>query len=247
MRCFAAIATLLFACQGAFWYHTHDALPEMGIVPDVPGRETVQALSLGDSQAFFRLLGLRIQNAGDTFGRFTPLREYDYNKLYHWFRLLDTLDHRSHYIPSMATYYFSQSQNREDVRYIIDYLLEHTEGRVEEKWWWLVQAIYLANHKLEDEQLALTIARRLEGDHKIPLWARQMPAFVLEKQGEFDAALKIIEHIIQSEEEIKQGELNFMRYFVEERLGKLNQLTEAFDARQAELDAQQEPANQEAD
>lgn len=243
MRITIAISVILMALQVVFWWHTRKIVPDMSIVPDVPGEETVQALSLGDDQFFFRLLALQLQNAGDTFGRFTALKEYDYNKLYHWFRLLDTLDDQSNYIPSMATYYFSQTQNVADVKYIVDYLLEHAGHRVEQKWWWIVQAVYLANHRLEDKELALEIAHYIKPEYDIPVWARQMPAFVHEKRGEFDAALKIIENIIDSQSELDRGELNFMHYFAKERLGKIEALKDKIDARRQALKKQHIPEN----
>jgi hypothetical protein len=58
----------------------------------------------------------------------------------------------------------------------------------------------------------------------IPLWARQTPAFLHEQRGEMDEALHIIDSILSNTDDIKQGELNFMRYFVEERLGKLEEM-----------------------
>ena len=241
MRKFIALAVILCGLQGAFWYKTHSIVPDMSIVPDVPGEETVKALSLGDEQFFFRLLALQLQNAGDTFGRFTALNKYDFNKLYHWFRLLDTLDDRSNYIPSMATYYFSQTQHKPDVKYVVDYLIEHAAHRPEQKWWWLVQAIYLANHKLENPDLALEIANYLKGDHSIPLWARQMPAFIHEQRGELDDALLIIENLLADEESLTQGEFNFMRVFVEERLEKMQEAKAAFERAQKSLKAKQPP------
>ncbi|MEJ0010471.1 MAG: hypothetical protein WDN72_08230 [Alphaproteobacteria bacterium] len=164
--------------MGASWNHTRHIMPEMGIVPEVPGERTVRALSFGDDEAFFRLLALSIQNSGDTFGRFTALYKYDYNKLYHWLHLLDGLDNESDYLPSMASYYFSQTQNIEDEHYIVDYLDEYTEGRAKEKWWWVTQAAYLANHKMHDTDRALKLAERLQGVKGIPIWAQQLPAFI---------------------------------------------------------------------
>lgn len=220
IACFACTLAL----QAGYWYKTRDIMPEMKIVPDVPGEATVKALSLGDEQAFFRLLALNVQNAGDTFGRFTALYKYDFNRLYHWFRLLDALDDRSDYVPTMATYYFSQTQHRPDVRYIVDYLVEYADGRVKEKWWWLVQAVYLANHKLADKDLALQIANRLRGVTGIPLWAQQMPAFIHEQRGEMAEAAAIMEGILKDEKSFTQGELNFMYYFLKDRTDHLEQM-----------------------
>lgn len=214
------IFLLLCAAQLLFWSQSRHILPNMAVVPDVPGKEVVKALSLGDEQFYFRFLAMRIQNAGDTYGRFTPLKDYDYSKLAKWFALLDTLDRRSNYIPTLATYYFSQTQNVPDVRYIVDYLADHARGRVEQKWWWLIQAIYLANHKLEDKDLALQVGKPLIDARTIPLWARQFPAFIYEQKGEPQQALYVMTHVMEGyeQEALSCGEYNFMKYFIEERL-----------------------------
>jgi hypothetical protein len=215
-----ALLLCFLALQVTFWANTRHIQPDMGIVPEVPGKETLQALTFGDDQFYFRIMAFTLQNAGDTFGRFTALRFYDFNKLYHWFTLLDTLDARSNMMPSMATYYFAQTQNTPDVRYIVDYLYAHGTRDVEHKWWWLLQSIYLATHKLHDLDLALKVAKPLQNAH-VPVWAREMTAVVHEKRGEMEDALAIMETIKANVENIPDSELNYMTYFVKERLGKL--------------------------
>jgi len=227
------VLMLCLVGQGAFWAHSRAIMPAMSIVPDVPGERTVHALSFGDEEAFFRLYAFNIQNAGDTFGRFTALYKYDFNKLYHWFHLLDRLNNQSNYLPAMGSYYFSQTQNPNDVRYIVDYLDEYTDGRAKEKWWWVVQAVYLAQHKLKDLDRAAKLAERLRGVRGIPIWAQQMPAFVYEKRGEFDAALAIMEDILKHPEDFSQGELAFMRHFIDERIHRLDEVKEELDAAKA--------------
>ena len=226
----AVLLLLVFmGLQGAFWWHSHKIRPEMGIVPDVPGEQTVHALAFGDDEAFFRLYALGLQNSGDTFGRFTALYKYDFNKLYQWFNLLDKLNNESNYLPAMATYYFSQTQNPSDTSYIVDYLDNYTKDRAKEKWWWVVQGVYLAEHKMENLERAGALAERLRGVQGIPIWAQQMPAFIHEKRGEFGEALAIIEEIAKHPENYSQGELNFMRYFVDERLGRLDAVKAEFE------------------
>jgi hypothetical protein len=217
---YAGLALLIFLQLG-FWWQTKDMRPEMGIVPDVPGKEAVQALSFGDKEFFFRVLAFNLQNAGDTFGRFTSLRYYDMNKLFHWFNLLDDLNAKSNMMPAMACYYFGQTQNTPDVRYIVDYLYTHATRDVANKWWWLVQSIYLAQHKLNDMDLALKITQPLMSKG-VPVWAQQMLAVVHEKRGEMESALEIMESIKNNAEEIPDADLKFMRYFIEERIGALD-------------------------
>lgn len=236
MRRVLLLFVVFLSLQGLFWNHTRAIKPEMGIVPDVPGERTVRALSFGDEEVFFRLLALNIQNSGDTFGRFTALYKYDFNKLYHWFHLLDGLNNQSNYLPSMAAYYFSQTQNPSDVRYLVDYLDEYTDGRAKEKWWWVVQASYMAAHKMNNSERALELANKLNGVRGIPIWAQQLPAFLHEERGEFGEALAIIEGVLKHPEDYTQGELNFMRYFVDERLNRLNEVEAQIKEIQKEKD-----------
>ncbi|MDE3017239.1 MAG: hypothetical protein KGI29_10050 [Pseudomonadota bacterium] len=214
---------LFVAAQFGYWWRTHGITPDFGIVPDPPGRAALHAMSFGDDEFYFRSLALMIQNAGDTYGRFSPLRYYDFSKLYLWFNLLDELDSRSNMIPSMACYYFSQTQNTPDVRYVVDYLYAHSTRDVAHNWWWLVQSIYLAMHKLHDMDLALKVAKPLVNPD-VPAWAQQMTAVVYEKRGEMDDALSIMETIKKHAKEITPADLAYMRYFVEERLYRLKQL-----------------------
>jgi hypothetical protein len=219
LRLYGALAALLLL-QVGFWYQVKDIKPDMGIVPDVPGRQTVRALAFGDDQFFFRVLAFQLQNAGDTYGRSTALRYYDFNKLYLWFTLLDDLDARSNIIPSLATYYFSQTQNTEDVRYVVDYLYTHATRDVPHKWWWLLQSIYLSMHKLNDMDLALKVAKPMVNP-EVPAFAQQMAAVVHEKRGEMEDALQVMRIIQDNAKEIKDADLKYMTYFVEERLKKL--------------------------
>lgn len=213
------------AMQLGYWYNTKGIVPEMGIVPDVPGRQAIHALTFGDDQFYFRILTFNIQNAGDTFGRSTSLRYYDFNKLYHWFNLLDELDPKSNMVPAMATYYFSQTQNTEDVRYVVDYLYTHSVRDVGAKWWWLVQSIYLAMHKLNDNDLALKVSAPLV-NKAVPVWAQQMAAVVREKRGEMEDAYNIMQTIKEHAEkdDIKDMDLKYMTYFIKERLHKLEKI-----------------------
>ncbi len=213
---------LLLALQASYWWQARPYKPDLTIVPNVPRLEAVKAISMGSEELYFRLLALTLQNFGDTFGRVTALKDYDFSKLSRWFALLDGLNTKSDMIPALASYYFGQSQRTEDVRYIVDYLYAHSMRDVKKKWWWLVQCIYLASHKLKDEPLTLKVARPLL-DPDVPAWAQQMLAVVYEKRGEMEDALKIMEVISKNAKEITDKDLKFMRVFVEERIKKLDE------------------------
>ena len=222
MRRILPLFLVALALQFTFWWHTVDYKPRMEVVPNVPSAIAVKALSFGDKQFYFRVLGFQLQNFGDTFGRFTPLFQYDFNRLERWFRLLDTLDNTSDYIPTMASYYFSQTQHEKDTIHVVNYLRDHTEGRLDKKWWWRAQAVYIANHKLNDHDLALQLALPLVRTPNVPPWVNQLAAFIYEEKGEFQSAYTIMKDVEDHSKNLTPGELRFIKYFVEERLKALN-------------------------
>lgn len=218
----SVLFALTLALQGAFWWQTHRIRPYMEVVPASPGRAAMRALSFGDDEAAFRVVAINLQNFGDTFGRFTPLYRYDYARLYDWLSLADSLNKQSDFFPTLTGYYFSQTQYKPDIEFLVTFLREHAAGQEKKKYWWLAQAAYLANHILGQKELALDIARPLSDMQDIPFWARQLPAFIYEDLGEMEAAAKIILEVQKHAEEIPPGELNYMRYFVEERIHALD-------------------------
>jgi tetratricopeptide (TPR) repeat protein len=213
------IATL--SAQIFFWSKTNHIKPDMIIVADPPKIETATLLSLGDTQFYFRFLTLKLQNSGDSWGRFTALKKYNYEKLAAWFYLLDEFDEKSNFVPSIASYYYSQTQTPADTIHIVNYLRKHAHKDIRNKWWWLYQATYIANYKLKDKKLALELAYELNqmpADIDAPLWVRQMVAFIHEKEGEYEAAKTIIVEILENNKDFTNGELNFMSYFLTDRL-----------------------------
>jgi len=218
--------TLLF--QILFWQKvTKNISPNFDIVPPAPNKYLTEVLSLGDKEFLFRVLGARLQNSGDVFAGFAALKRYDYPRIYNWMKLLDTLNSESNFIPSLASYYYSQTQNTPDTKYVIDYLDEHASKNIDKKWWWLFQAIYVAKKNLKDEDRALELAYKLSTNNAkdAPFWTKQMPAFIYKDQGEDCLAFRIIEKTFNEAKknkiEVKPEDINFMRFFINQRIENL--------------------------
>ncbi len=200
---------------------------ELEIVPQVPSQEILKASSFGDDQLGFRYYGYMLQFAGDGFGRVTPLKDYDYSKLYKWWKLLDSVDSKSDLIVNMVAYYFSATQKpKEQVPYVVKFLEEHSDKDPEAKWWWYGQAVYLANYRMEDTKTALRIAKKLASlpkEYDLPIWARQLEAFIYEKKGEYQQACDIIINVLDNynDSKLDEGELNFIYHFITERIGAI--------------------------
>ena len=216
IRLFLVIALI---AQITFWDSVKDIKPNLEVTPEIPTVNQTAAFSLGDEQAYFRMKTMELQMAGDTFGRTTALKDYDFPLLKKWFFYLDELDSRSNFTPSIAAYYFSRTQNPPDVIYPLDYLEAHADRDPPNKWWWYSQAIYLANSVLKDKPRALQIAKKLRAvEADMPMWARQMEVFMHEDLGDKDTAEAIMCEVFENFTEIPELERNFMMHFFEERL-----------------------------
>jgi hypothetical protein len=99
--------------------------------------------------------------------------------------------------------------------------------------------VYLALHKVKDQAMALEVAEPLKGVRGIPAWAQQMPAFVHEKRGEFEDAYRIMTNILEHEDTLDQGELNYIRYFLKERVERLEEAEAMLKAREEALQQQE--------
>ena len=217
----ALIAVLVaLALQVAFWSQTRHLRAGWEGVPPAPSRAVARALALGDNQFLYRTATYTLQNMGDEGGRVTPLTDYDYVRLGRWFALLDGLDPESDYLPVLAGYYFGATQKTGDVRVVVDYLARLAARDPGRNWRWYVHAVFLARHRIGDMELALSLAERLAAIEApgLPVWTRQMPAFVLADLGENEAARAIIEAILLTDPNLAPAEINFMQDFLETRL-----------------------------
>jgi hypothetical protein len=224
-----------FILQVGFWYKTEKIKPSFEIVPPAPSRYLVEAASFGDKEFLFRTLGLRLQNSGDVFAGFVALKNYDYSRIYQWLKTLDSLNEKSNFAPSLASYYYAQTQNKSDTRYVVDYLEERADRDIDQNWWWAFQAIYIAKNNLYDMPRALKLAEKLSQNNakNAPLWTKEMPAFIYAEMGNNCMAFAVIEKLLQESQngarQISVEEMNFMRYFINERLNKLK--AQKFDPR----------------
>ena len=212
--------------QLIFWNYTKNIKPEFEILPKPISPKYAKLISFGDDEFLFRSLSIRIQNSGDIYAGFTPLKFYDYQKLHDWFIFMDNLNGTSNQIPSLAAYTYSNINDNEKLNHLIDYLEYRGNSNIDENWWWVFQAIYLAR-KIGDQDKALKLADLLakNKDPKAPLWTKQVSAFIHAKNGNgclaFFAIQNVIKDLNHKNVEISVDDISFMRYFINVRLKKL--------------------------
>lgn len=212
---------LMLAAQISLAAFLHHVRPPSSVLPRLLPAHILRFFSFGDEQLTFRSLGLVLQNAGDSGGRFTPLKDYDYALLADWFARLDQLDMQADYIPALAAYYYALTPKTEDIRHIVTYLSRHAMRDPAEKWRWLVQAVMLARYRVKDQAWALRLAQDIRHlpPQTVPLWTRQLEAFVLDDLGQSEAAAMVMRVLLHTEESrIPPQEKAFMLRYIDTHL-----------------------------
>lgn len=205
-----------------FWCGSKDVYERWSGVPPVPTRSGAITMTLGDPQFSYRTLALTLQNLGDVGRDVTPLKDYNYPELGKWFRLLFSLDPVSDHVPMIAAYYFGATKVPKDVAVVVDFLSIAGAIPVGDKWRWLAHAVYLAQHRMYNLDLALKLAyelAKMPNSGEMPQWARQMPAFVLQKKGDREAARALMENMLVMQKNLQPNEINTMKSFLTDQLG----------------------------
>jgi len=191
-------------------------------IPEPPSRPAAKAMLLGDEQFSYRTLSLAIQNMGEVAGKSVSLRNYNYNRLTNWMYLLGAMDPHSNFVPFLASYYFSNVQDPDKLRHLVEFLAHTGEQPGENKWRWLGQAIAIARFDMNDQALALELAQELAAigrEQDLPAWTLQMPAFIMREQGDKQGAYELMFNILQSSADtLPPEELFFTRDYICARL-----------------------------
>jgi len=216
---FALVIAL--AANIMFWLNLRDMQAQWSNVPPAPKEQVAAFYGLGDETFAYRINALMLQNLGDTGGRVTMLRDYDYNLLSSWFFLQDKLDPKSDFMPHLAAYYFGNVQEPEKYRPVLEYL-KMVGARPEGiKWNWLYFAVYYASHKLNDLDKALELANVLAQtkNPNVPDMVRNMAAYVMNAKGtKREAYIMLVESLKENMHKMKPESILSTRAFICEQI-----------------------------
>ncbi len=210
----------LTGCIGLFLTTSH-LQSKWTNVPPPPGKLSAAGAGLGDTLFAYRSFGIILQNMGDYGGRTTSLRDYNYDNLGGWFMLLHSFDPKSDFLPYVASFYYGGlDTNTEKLKPLVDYLEIAGNSTQGEKWRWLAQAAYIARFKMNDLGRSLELARKLSNlDADIPMWARNMPANVLNARGEKQAAYEMLLSILKDRhDKMNANEINATKAYICEQI-----------------------------
>ena len=139
------MALVLTSALAVYTYKMRETWPGL---PTASSESAALFYGYGDVQLSYRNIGLMLQNAGDTGGRVTNFKDYNYQMVEDWLWLTDKLDPLSNYVPGLAAYYFGAAKKPGQLAHLVDYLahvgLNTDVDSGSEHWRWLAHAIFLA-------------------------------------------------------------------------------------------------------
>ena len=189
-------------------------------LPPAPSIRTLRLASFGEPVALAKGLMLYLQAFDYQSGTKIPYRDLDYDRLEAWLARILELDPQGQYPLLAASRLYAEVPVEAKQRSMLEFVYQQFLLDPNRRWPWLAHATVIAKHRLHDLPLALRYARAIQGSATaadVPLWAKQMQAFILEDMNELEAARLVIGGYIQSGQVKDPGELKFL----DERLKEL--------------------------
>ena len=189
-------------------------------LPSAPGIRILRLASFGDPLALAKGLMLYLQAFDYQSGTKVPYRDLDYDRLEAWLAGILELDPQGQYPLLAASRLYAEVPVEAKQRSMMEFVYRQFLLDPNRRWPWLAHVTVIAKHRLHDLPLALRYARAIQHNATapdVPLWARQMEAFILEDMNELEAARLVIGGYLQSGEVKDPGELRFL----DERLKEL--------------------------
>lgn len=211
-------AALLSAALG---YHTYKMKEIWPGVPPTPSESAALFYGYGDRELTYRNIAMMLQNAGDTGGRTTNLKDYDYQTIEDWLWLSNKFNNKAGHIPTLAAYYFGAAKENDQLKHLVDYLAHVGLDNQNERWRWLAHAVFLARFKLEDQPRALELAQKLASisDEHMPGWTKVMPAYVMNTMGNKKEARDLFLLILADPNSFSdQADINQSCWYINENL-----------------------------
>ena len=197
------LVLLLVASAAQLGWRWHRPAPEASAqdLSAPPSVAVLRVLAGGDEIALARLLMLWLQAFDNQPGVSVPFSQLDYGVVTQWLgRILD-LDPRGQYPLLSAARVYANVPAREQKVAMFEFVHRRFLEDPDRRWPWLAFAAIDAKHQLRDLPLALRYAEALT-EHAtgagVPAWARDMTVVVREEMGEYESALYLVHHLLES-------------------------------------------------
>lgn len=191
---------------------------------------TYRAVAIGSEQLLGHLLAIRLQLHDNQAGQHFRYSLMDYDRLIAWLEQISDTAPGTEYPLLLASRIYSQTGNRERLRLIIAFIERRFAENPQLHWRRLAEASLLARHRLGDLELALRLAERLAQQPEsvvMPHWARDFEFLLLAELSEYEAAIAIIQALLESGSVRDVDERRFLREKLLEFRQKLSESQQA--------------------
>lgn len=185
-----------------------------------PSATTLRLVSFGDPMPVAKLLMLFLQSFDQQADNQIRYQAMDYDRLTLWLKRILELDPGGQYPLLLASHVYAEVPDPARQRIMLGFIAEAFFADPEKRWPWLAHATYIAKHQLRDLPLARRYAAAIQQHvhgSGVPLWVKQMEAFILEDMNELEAAKIMIGGYISSGQITEPSELRML----EERLKQI--------------------------
>lgn len=190
-------------------------------LPEPPRVEVLKAMARGSERLSSYVYILIIQLHDNQKGENLSYRHLDYDRLQRWLKVIYQMNPQSDYPGFLATRVYSQVEDKQKIRKMIELVQELFEINPGQHWRRMTEACLLAKHQLQDLNLALEIAEKLANlpvSMNLPFWARDMRLILLDELSQHESAILLISSMLQSGVEDEDE-----RLFLQARLLKIQQ------------------------
>ena len=175
---------------------------------------TYRSLAMGSDHLLSYLLAIRLQLHDNQAGKHVRYERMDYAVLVRWLEQIDQLNTNSEYPVMLAARVYSQVNDQQRLRVIIDYVQTQFAKNPQLHWRRQAEAIVIAKHRLGDLTLALALAEQLSNQPAhivMPQWARDMQFLILAELNEFETGIALITALLQSGSITDADEKRFLK------------------------------------
>jgi hypothetical protein len=192
------------------------AASDLHALPSLP---ILRLAANGDPAPLAKLLMLYLQAFDRSAANAISYQALDYDRLIDWLEKIVDLDPAGQYPLHAASRIYAEVPDPEKKRKMLDLVYRRFFADPDRRWPWLAHAASVAKHQLRDLPLAQRYAAALQAKATgpaVPLWARQMEAFILEDMDELETARIMIGGFVQSGQVKDAGELRFLEQRLQE-------------------------------
>ncbi len=178
-----------------------------------PSINILQAASFGDPLLLSRGMMLNLQAFDSQQGESLSFKELDYNVLTEWLDRIVALDEKTQYPHFSAANVYATVSDNERRLIMIEWVRKHFREMPDARWESMARAAHVVQYIIKDEKLGLELAQEIRlytSAGKVPGWARQMEAFLLENKNQYEAATSLLFNLLQDGEVTDPIEFTFL-------------------------------------